>query len=343
MKWKPAQLQVELSKASPNLPYLVCVYGDDAGVVRQFGKATVEKMLADPNDPFLSDRISVEDLQQEPGKLLDSASTMSFGGGTRVIRVEGVNGDLTANQMKPVVEAVKYCLEQPLQDVIIIIPAPRVDAKNALAKEIEKHKVAVAIRCFQDTARDLNTFIREYFQKEGKRISGDALSFLLENLGNDREITQRELEVLNLYAGKEDEITLEHCLETVSSAPSLNIFKLCDAIGNRDKKAVDIHLQHMVEEGEDLFRASTLILRHLRRLLKARELMDSGMSSDAALKSLAPPVFFGKPEFLRQAQTYPKVRLEQAYDRFYKLQRDSRQGLVSANHAYERGILGLGL
>jgi len=342
MKWNAGTLKQALTKKAEDLPSLVLIYGDDAGAVRQYSKSLSSLVCKDFNDPFLSDRISVEDILENSGALKDAASTLSFGGGVRLVRLEGVNGSLNADVLKKVTESVKHCLSEPVEGSVIVISAPGLDAKKALAKNIEKSKIAAAVRCFHDSARDLSQVVREFFQNTGKTVAPDAMAFLTENLGNDREITLRELEKLDTYAGKDKPIALEHCLASIASAPSVNVFKLCDAIGMRNRKEVDLYLNHMLDEGEDLFLASVLVLRHLKRLLKCKELMLTGLNADKAMMKLAPPVMFGKPEFMRQVNGYPVARLKTLHDKFYNMQLESRAGLIPANLVFERSLLGLG-
>lgn len=343
MKWSSKQLQAFLNKPSGDWPHLVLVYGEDGGQVREYARHIACQIVSDLDDPFLSDRLRVEDLLESPSSLSDSAGTMSFGGGLRLVRLEGVNSSLQKNQMDKVVEAVKSCLAQPYESSVVLISAPGVEATSALAKAVEKDKKAVAIRCFQDGAQDLRSVIQNFFKEHSKTVSPDAMQFLLDNLGSDRDITRRELEKLLLYVGRETGISLQSCLESIASAPSMNVFKLCDAIGNRNASQADVCLKALTDEGADLTMISALALRHLRRLLEARELMGQGLSADQAMMKLKPPVFYGKQDFSAQLRRYPLGRLKKISERFYDLQLQSRQGVLSVELVLERGLLGLSL
>lgn len=341
MKWQPRQLEQAVKAAQP-LPPLILIYGDDGGHVARLKKQVVVAVLSDPDDPFASDTISAEDLIEEPGKLLEAATTIGFGAGTRLVRLDNADGDGGAKPLNALTSAVEYCLEEPLQDVVVLIGVPRLDKGHKLVKAVEKHKTAAVVRCFSDNARDLTTLVDQTIKAAGKTIRPEARTFLTDNLGNDRAVSEQELTKLLLYAGDKSEVTLEDCLAIVASAPSVNVFKLCDAIGNRDRKQVDQLLTALNEEGEDLARASALVLRHLRRLQACRELMAAGQSVDAAMGALKPPVLFDKPAFARQAQNYPDARLKTLAEKFYQLQEDARSGLIDGNLAAGRMLLSLG-
>jgi len=343
MKWAVKQLESALNGVVENLPPLIFVYGDDGGAVRQHAQALAAHIAPDQDDPFLSDKISVEDIAETPSCLLDSTSTISFGGGMRLVRLSGVNGDLPRAQMDAVTNAVKDCLAAPQEGSVVVIAAPGVDKSSALARAVEKSKEAAAVRCFQASLRDLTSHIQGFFREQGKTVEPEAMLFLKENLGNDRDITLQELDKLALYTAHDSAITLEHCLQSVTSAPSMSVFKLCDALGKRDSKQVDIYMRMLKEEGADFYMISMLVLRHLRRLLEANEMVAEGMTADQAMGKLKPPVFFGKQEFAYQMRVYPLPRLRRIFERFYQMQLESRQGYLPAEMVFERGILGLSL
>lgn len=341
MKWSVKQLTSQLNQAGKLLPPLVLVYGDDGGAVREHGQSLVAYTDVPLDDPFCSDKISVEDLQERSGALLEAAGTMSFGGGLRLIRVEGVRGDLPAGTLTAVTQAVKACLSAELKDVVIVIAAPQLDKSSALVRAVENHKQAAAVRCFQDNSRNIGDLVRSIAAAAGKTVTPEALALLTENLGADRAITQLELEKLMLYAGEAPQIDREAVLASLAGAPAVNVFKLCDALGQRDVAKVDRYLNLLEEEGQDLNQTLSLIQRHLKRLLLVRQSIDSGQSPDAAMKALRPPVMFGQPEFLQQARSYPLARLIKVAGRVVETQTQSRQGAVPPNLALKRSILAL--
>jgi len=59
------------------------------------------------------------------------------------------------------------------------------------------------------------------------------------------------------------------------------------------------------------------------------------------MSRLKPPVFMGKDLFQQQLSRSPKMRLEQALERLYTLQADSRKGLMASDDVILRGLLAL--
>ncbi len=133
-------------------------------------------------------------------------------------------------------------------------------------------------------------------------------------------------------------------LSVVAAAPSANLFKLCDAIGLRQKKEVDRYLELLEQEGTDMVMLQAQVMRHMKRLLVVKEKMEQGLSSQDALKALKPPVMsFAQAGFMRQVNSHSLVRLRKTADVFYKMQLESRQGALPPELVIKRAILSLSL
>jgi DNA polymerase-3 subunit delta len=341
MKWPLRQLESQLNQAVELLPPLLLIYGDDGGAVRQAAQNIIARTGVEMEDPFAADRLDGTDLAAEPQKLMESAGTVSLMGGLRVVRVEGISGDVSAATLGGVAAAVKACLEVPLQDVVIVIPAPGLGKDHALVKAVEKDKKAVAVRCFQDNVRDLGTFVRSFMQEQGKTLQPAAQALLVENLGADRDVTRREVEKLALYVGEQKEITREDVLACLADAPAANVFKLCDAVGAREAATVDRLLTLLLDEGEDANQLFNMVVWHLRRILQVREAMEQGQTPTAALKTLQPPVMFGQDAFLSQVQRTPLPRLRLVVQRALELQFQTRDLALPPEVHLRRGMLAL--
>lgn len=338
MKWNPQQLEAAVAKGLDALPPLLMVYGDDGGLVHKLAKKAA--LAVCPNDdPFLVDKLLADDIKNTPSLLTEAAHTIGFGG-TKLITVDAAHMDKQSNAA--VTDAVKSLMSEDLPtSAVVVISASGVDAKSALAKAVEGHKQAAAVRCFLDSGRDLATVINEKLGTTGQTMTPDARQFLIDSLGNDRGITESELDKLLLHTADESQITLEHCLESIAAAPSVTVFKLCDAIGLRDRKKTDALLQMLQHEGVDGNMMLAMVARHLRRLLECQNHIAQGLRPQDAMNKLRPPVFYEKDVFQQQLSRYPKNRLETALERLYQIQADSRKGYTGSDDTIHRGLLAL--
>lgn len=302
MKLNESGLNPYLSGAKPLAP-IVFLFGDDAGKVKELMNKLIPLVTDTPDDPFLHDRIDVSDLLEESSRLYESATTLSFGGGTRLVRIEGLHGDLDTKHINGILSSLNDLATQPLSDVVVLVPAPGVDAKLAQVKALEKADNVMAVRIYQEGARDLTSTISTFFKEKNKTLSSDSMAFLSSYLGHDKSSTLHELEKLDLYTLEKASIQVEDCQASLSNAPAMNVFKLCDMLGQRQYKEADALYHTMLEEGESAQGIVILVQRHFRRLIQLRQAMDSGLNPYQACMSLRPPVFDNqKADFIAQAQ-----------------------------------------
>ena len=341
MKWNPQQLEQTTAKSADSLPGFILIYGDDSGLVRKLGKDVANKVSPD-DDPFMTDKFSATDLKHTPSLLQESAQTLGFGGGRKLISVDA--NHLDSPTQAAMTEAVKTLLADMTDDdtgVVVVVTSTGLDAKQAMVKAAEKHPAAAAVRCFLDGTKDINKVINEKLAATGQKIAPDARQFLVDGLGRDRGVTESELDKLTLYTKNTEEITLEDCLEVIAAAPSVNIFKLCDAIGLRDRTQTDKVLNQLHHEGVDPNMMIAMVARHMRRIKTCQGLCKEGLAPQQAMMKLRPPVFMGKESFQTQLNRTPETRVQQNLKRLYTLQEASRKGVSDPVLTVHRGLLAL--
>jgi DNA polymerase-3 subunit delta len=343
MQWKPNNVQAAIRAADPTQwPAIIVLFGDDGGQIANYAKDLVKASGIAPDDPFNYIQISVDDLLAQPGLLLESAGTLSFGGGHRLIRLVGCGSELSTSQEGVLASAFEALADTQLDGVTVICPLPGVDAKGKVVKVVQKASQAAWLRCYLDNERSLRQVLQEFGRSANRRIAPDAQDFLLQNLGNDRNTTQHELEKLELYTEGRPDITLQDCLAVLAEAPSANVFALCDAIGQRDRAAVDRLIQQLWYEGADANFVLSMVVRHLDRIAQVQQAMSEGKTPQQALEVLKPRVMFGQDMFLRQVNRYPSARLKTLSSKALELQAQSRGGVLSPAHVVARGLLSLG-
>lgn len=342
MKWYPNQVKTALNNVD-DLPAVFFIYGDDSGLVRRLAKG-VAQFVCPQDDPFMLDKLNAEELRNTPSLLQESFETIGFGMGRKLILLDASHMETAVQSaFTGALKALFASLDNAggATTPVLVVTAAGLEATSAIAKAATAHKDVAAIRCFLDQGKDLNLVINEKLQESGQKLSQEARSFLIESLGKDRGITESELEKLVLYTKGSSQITLEHCLEVIAAAPSVNIFKLCDAIGLRDRAQADKILSTLLAEGTDMNMALAMVTRHLRRLGECHIFCENGLNPNEAMTKLKPPVFMGKDLFIQQLKRTPHKRVEQSLTRLFDLQQKSRLGQVDVNLTLGRGLLAL--
>ncbi len=306
MKIQTAAAEAFLRKSDPALR-AVLVYGPDEGLVRERTALAVRGVVDDPKDPFLVAEISGADLAGDPARLYDEASALAMTGGRRVVRLRDA-GETAA----PVLADI---FTDPAADAFIVVQAGNLGPKSALRKLFEGSKCAAALPCYADDADTVDRLIDSIMGADGISVAQEARAWLVDNLGSDRGVTRAELEKLALYAGPGAEVSLEDAEACIGDNAMRTLDSVALAMAGGDRAALDRALVACLAEGVSPVGILRVAANHLMRLQWSSARMESGMTPDAALQGLRPPVFFkNKPVFLSQARRWRPAGLARALD-----------------------------
>ena len=332
------------------LPVCVLLWGDEAGAIRQ-GAAQVKAAVAakagiDLNDPFAVENFTLDDLLNEPSRLGDAAMTLSFTAPHRLIGVGNIAGSERSDDIKAFTEIVQAVLALPLAAVTLVLAVPgHLDKKHPLVKAVEAHPKGLGVRYFEDSGRDLETFLKAELARHGATATPGAVQLLAAGLGADREIARREVEKLVAYVGDERPIHEAHVQASLCGATPSGVFKLAEAILAQQPHKVDLLLHQLTEQGEDLNGAFMMVLGELKKLAQAKALLQQGEPEEAVLtqcgKGMVPPAI--KQSFIAAAKRYPAGRLALVPERAFEALTLARSGLLPAEHVLARALLGWGV
>jgi DNA polymerase-3 subunit delta len=287
----------------------VLLYGPDAGLVRERAEKLTQSVVEDPKDPFRVAEISSSLLKEDPARLNDEAAAISFGGGRRVLRVLDPEDGLTG-----LFEAFLHDLPG---DALVVVEAGDLPPRSKLRGLFEKAETGAALACYRDEERNLEQVIRESLKQEGLTCAPDALTFLRDHLGSNRQVTRRELEKLATYKGRGGgEVLLEDALACVGDSAFLTLDDLSQAVADGNLPALERILEKAYAEGANAISILRAVSGHFMRLASARSHMDAGKSAEQAMSQLRPPVFFKlKGPFGRQLSLWGSPALGQAVNR----------------------------
>ncbi|MCW9036183.1 MAG: DNA polymerase III subunit delta [Rhodospirillales bacterium] len=298
--------QVENFLSAPgSVNRAVLLYGPDTGLVRERAKKIITVITEDINDPFRVTELNASTLKQDPARLTDEVSALSFSGGQRAIRIPDGADSLTS--------LFKDFFKHPVGEGFIVVEAGELSPRSTLRKLFESEKTCGAIACYGDEGHSLVQIIRGTFSKAQLDITPDAMAFLNQHLGGDRLMTRSELDKIVLYKGGESSITLDDVIACTgdSSTFSLDSIALAAADGNQDK--LEEAIEKAMEETIQPIAILRSVARHFQRLHLASGLVREGQSIDQAVKQLRPPIFFKVADrFKAQVRRWPAPRLAQA-------------------------------
>lgn len=283
MKIQANGLDRFVSGPDPNV-VAVLVYGPDAGLVRERCNRLSRAVAEDPNDPFGAADFPASALKDEPSRLSDETSTFSLTGGRRLVRLRGA-GDGEASALQAAID-----LNNP--GALIVVDGGDLPPRSALRKLFETEKNAAAVACYPDDVRSLQSLVVEITAAHGIDVAREAMSYLVENLGSDRQVSRNEIEKLALFVGDNGHVELEDAVACVGDSAAVTIDDVVFATGEGDTAGLVRALNRALADGAEPIAILRAAQRHFQRLGLCAARVESGDSVEQAVSALRPPVFF---------------------------------------------------
>lgn len=306
------------------------VYGPDAGLVREVGQRLVRE-LAGAADSMNLVTLDGGELDAEPGRLLVEAKTASLFGGKQVVRVRGAGRSL--------VMGLAELLDDPA-GAVLVLEAGNLAPRDPLRALIEDARNGRALPCYPDSEETLLRLIGETFSKAAIRAAPDVATTLRDSLGNDREVTRRELEKLLLFAHESKTLTLRDVLTLCADNSALVLDEIADAAGTGHAARLDEALEKALAAAVGPQQLLTSALLHFSALRRWRGEVEAGRAVRDVLESLRPkPHFSRRPALEQQLRLWSDAALGAACERLHVASADSRKRYAVQETIVQRALL----
>jgi DNA polymerase III subunit delta len=326
--------EVERFTKRPDLEAgLILVYGPDAGLVRETGHRLARTYAGSDADGMGLVTLDGGELDDDPGRLLVEARTASLFGERRVVRVRGADKALTV----------------PLSDLaddpsgaIVILEAGNLLPRDALRALVETTRNGRALPCYADTDETLLRLISETLTAAGIRADPDVATTLREQLGNDREVTRRELEKLVLFADENKVLTRADVLTLCADNAALVLDDVADAIGTGHAAELDQALNRALGAAVNPQQLLASVSQHFAQLRRWRVAVDEGSSAGAVLDGARPRPHFSRRSALeQQLRLWSDASLANATERLRQATGDTRKNYGRSETLTRRTLLAL--
>jgi DNA polymerase-3 subunit delta len=207
---------------------------------------------------------------------------------------------------------------------------------------VEAARNGRALPCYPDSDEALQALIRDTFNQQGVRVDADVIATLREILGNDREITRRELEKLCLYAAASKVLTREDVLLLCADNGMLVIDAILDAAGGGHAEKLELALNRALSSAVDPQRLLAMTTIHFANLRRWRSEVDTGKTPRLVLENLRPKPHFSRVSALeQQLRLWSDSALANATDRILQATSDTRRRPGLAEPALRRTLLAI--
>lgn len=227
-------------------------------------------------------------------QFLSIAETLPFFDSKRIVYVNNVN--LFKNvKDEAEVKLMSFLKSVPEQTILVFVEKD-LDKRKKLYKLFEKEGTFVSID--KMTHSEFVKWVNKKFKEYQKPISNHALNYFIE-MSNylDKESSKNLYDVDNTIkslSNNEDEITERVINQYLEIPIEHNIFKMIDAISEKNIQTSLLILNELVGNGEPEIKVFYLINQQFRNILKTKYLIKSGYSSNIVATKLGIHPFVAK-------------------------------------------------
>ena len=334
---KASEVDSWLARPDPGT-WLVLIYGPDRGLVAERARAYATRTGLPLDDPFSVVKLDAGDADRDQGRLLDEARTVPMFSDRRLLWLRN------AGAQKNLADDVKALLAEPPRDAVVLIEAGDLKKGAGLRATVEAASGAMALPCYADDARDIETVIDDELGKAGMTMTLEARQALRRNLGGDRLASRGEVEKLALYAHGRGEITLEDVRVLTGDVSGQSFDDAVDAVlaGRLDDFDTAFTLQ--CQAGGQPFLALAAAMRQFQALHAMRGAVDAGGGRNAAAVVAAhkPPVFFTRRRLIETAlERWSSEALSRALARLQAAVLQTRRRSDLAEPIARQALLGI--
>ncbi|HQZ12271.1 MAG TPA: DNA polymerase III subunit delta [Devosia sp.] len=308
-------------------------YGPDGGLVREAAQKLARHYGGSDAGSMNVITLDGPETEADPGRLAIEAKTISLFGDRRVVRVRGAG--------KSLVLVLTELLDDPAGSVVIL------EGGNLLPRDpvralVEASRRGRALPCYPDNDESLMRLINGWLAEAGIEADPDVAATLRDTLGNDREITRRELEKLGFFAAESKRLTRADVLTLCADNASLAIDAILDSAATGHAARLDEALDRALAAAVNPQQLVIMALGHFAMLRRWRQDVDAGRSVRDVLDGARP-----KPHFSRRASMEQQLRLwsdpalAAALERLQLASADSRKRYAMAETIVRRAFLAI--
>lgn len=223
-------------------------YGSNEGLCSEITD-NMSKELKNAN--FSISDFDMQQILDEPSKMLDEANSISFFGDKKLIRIFNATNKFS--------KFLKEFISTYNGENIILICAKDLKKTDSLPTLYREEKDSVCVPCYEDTPQTISNIIRLKLQENGKNIDAKTLGFICDIAPSDRKILSSEIEKLILYLGEKQNVEIEDIQNSFGDLADFSIEDLSYNIAKGLPQKALRAFEKLLSEGEN----SVTILRSI--------------------------------------------------------------------------------
>ena len=309
----------------------ILIYGPNEGLVKNQIEQLAKNYLSQGDYEEIS--FNGKDLDDDPGSLEAIIRSVSMFFKNKIVIADGIK-----DKHLSIIEEI--VLKTPEQGVLIIREGS-LSKSSKIRKFFEGHKTCLSLPCYEDDSRSIMKNIEEFTRKNKFELNRDIKNYLLQSLSNDRMISKRELEKIEIfYKNSNSKIKLEEIKILLNDSSSQNLNKMNEHVmfGNTSKSSKVIN--KLLSEGTSPISLVRSLINYLLRVQQTKIEMKKGNNFDSSIKILKPPVFWkDKDSFQKHCYKWPLRSIETNLNKLLETEVTCKLNSKLANINCEKSIL----
>jgi len=174
-------------------------------------------------------------------------------------------------------------------------------------------RVGIAVNFSITDKSKLALWIKSKFRQSNKKITQEALFYLQSIVGSDLGRLFNEIEKIDIYAKDQKIIEKEDVMITIGGSEAVNIFKVLDAIGDKDIKNALDGLVKLNQGNLHHLSIFAMIYRQIKLILQTKLLLTKGFNFKEVEKKLKLP-YFVVEKIIKQSKKYTFKEICKSYE-----------------------------
>jgi DNA polymerase-3 subunit delta len=186
---------------------------------------------------------------------------------------------------------------------------------------------------------ELVKWIRAQARARGGDFTPEGASHLAVLVADDNRMASTEMDKLLAYVNYKRPVEMDDVALLTPSMETGNIFKMVDAIGNRQGKLA-LHILHQLLEQDEPILIFSMIVRQYRLLLLTKDLLSAHATQGEIEKTLKVRDFVAR-NLIAQCRNFDQDTLDGIYRRLVEVDERIKTGRIEWETALDTLIVGL--
>ena len=297
----------------------VLIYGNDTGGVSHMAKRIIKKFIGDEEEQETVKQLDSDELKDNENIILDEIASKGFFSSKKLVWV--------ADPPEGAALALQEAFKSLDKSCFLLVTGGELKRESKIRKLYEDSKEHTALLCYKEEGVNLKRHIMDWLNKNSIRADQDAVEYLVANLGEDKLITENELEKILTFLGDDKRLSFDDASAILADNSELAVNDIMYAISCKTPKMLEKSLARAFADNIAGVVITRSMLYHFNRLLNAKLMIQNGMSADTVVESLR--LFFKlKEPFKTSLRKWNVQQLEDAVKTAIALELD-----VKSNYA----------